>query len=136
MAFNANSSQQAMSEINVTPLVDVMLVLLVIFIVTAPLLMQAVPVNLPKAGAAAPLQKTRSVQVSIDAKGLVYLDQRPIHAESLEPELKRLKAESDLSVQLHADEAVPYGRVAQVMAIASRAGVSKMAFVTVPGNPR
>jgi biopolymer transport protein ExbD len=132
MAFNTSSDQQAMSEINVTPLVDVMLVLLVIFIVTAPLLMQAVPVNLPKTGAAAPLKKSKSVQVSIDAKGLVYLDQRLIHAELLEPELKRMQADSDLSVQLHADEAVPYGRVATVMAIASRAGVSKMAFVTVP----
>lgn len=132
MAFNTTSGQQAMSEINVTPLVDVMLVLLVIFIVTAPLLMQAVPVNLPKTGAAAPLQKTKSVQVSVDARGLVYLDQRLIHADALEPELKRLKAEADLNVQLHADEAVPYGRVATVMAIVSRAGVTKMAFVTVP----
>jgi biopolymer transport protein ExbD len=136
MAFNTSSGQQAMSEINVTPLVDVMLVLLVIFIVTAPLLMQAVPVSLPKTGTVAPLKKIRSVQVSIDAHGLVYLEQRPVHAQSLESELKRMKTESELSVQLHADQAVPYGRVAEVMASASRAGVDKLSFVTVPATTR
>src|SRR5574340_866053 len=79
MAFQTQSEQVAMSEINVTPLVDVMLVLLIVFIVTAPLLMQAVKVNLPKTAAVAPLKQARTIQLAVDAKGAVFIDQSLVH---------------------------------------------------------
>jgi biopolymer transport protein ExbD len=133
MAFSNKSEQAAMSEINVTPLVDVMLVLLIVFIVTAPLLMQAVQVKLPKTEAVNPVTQARTVQLSVNAEGSVFVDQRAIHLDVLEKELKTLLAQSpELSVQLHADEAVRYGRVAQVMAATQRAGIVKLGFVTVP----
>ncbi|MDQ1315911.1 MAG: biopolymer transport protein TolR [Pseudomonadota bacterium] len=132
MALHIASKESAMSEINVTPLVDVMLVLLIVFIVTAPLMMQVVPVNLPKTAQVAPLKQTRTVQLSVDAQGTVHLDLRVIHFDALETELKALRAEGqELAVQLHADENVRYGRVAQVMAAANRAGITRLGFVTV-----
>ncbi|MEN6585881.1 MAG: biopolymer transporter ExbD [Sulfuricella sp.] len=133
MALHTSSQQSAMADINVTPLVDVMLVLLIVFIVTAPLLMQAVKVDLPKTAAVAPLKQTHTIQLAINAQGTVYIDQRPIHFDILESELKNLRAATpDINVQLHADENVKYGRVAQVMAAINRAGISKLGFVTMP----
>jgi biopolymer transport protein TolR len=133
MAFHTQSEQTVMSEINVTPLVDVMLVLLIVFIVTAPLLMQAVKVNLPKTAAVAPLKQTRTIQLGIDAQGSVFIDQRLVHFDALEAELKRLQTQhGETDLQLHADEKVAYGRVAQVMAAVQRAGITKLAFVTSP----
>ncbi|MFA7239527.1 MAG: biopolymer transporter ExbD [Sulfuricellaceae bacterium] len=133
MAFSNKSEQSAMSEINVTPLVDVMLVLLIVFIVTAPLLMQAVQVKLPKTAAVNPVKNARTVQLSVNADGSVFIEQRLVHFDILEVELKKLLAQNpDLSVQLHADESVRYGRIAQVMAAVQRAGIVKLGFVTVP----
>jgi biopolymer transport protein ExbD len=133
MGFSNKSEQAAMSEINVTPLVDVMLVLLIVFIVTAPLLMQAVQVKLPKTDTVNPVKQSRTVQLSVNAEGTVYIDQRTVHYDALEGELKKLLAQdAELNVQIHADESVRYGRVAQVMAAAQRAGISKLGFVTVP----
>jgi biopolymer transport protein ExbD len=135
MGMNTRSEQTAMSEINVTPLVDVMLVLLIVFIVTAPLLMQAVKVNLPKTAAVSPMKQTRTIQMAIDARGSVFIDQRLIHFDALEAELKKIAAENpDPNVQLHADESVRYGRVAQVMAVLQRVGITKLAFVTSPAS--
>ena len=135
MALNTRSEQTAMSEINVTPLVDVMLVLLIVFIVTAPLLMQAVKVNLPKTAAVSPMKQTRTVQMAIDAQGGVFIDQRLIHFDTLEAELKKITAQdADPNVQLHADESVRYGRVAQVMAALQRVGITRLAFVTSPAS--
>ena len=131
MALHTSSEQSAMADINVTPLVDVMLVLLIVFIVTAPLLMQAVKVDLPKTAAVAPLKQTQTVQLAINAQGTVYIDQRAIHFDILENELKSMRAATpDMNVQLHADENVKYGRVAQVMAAINRAGITKLGFVT------
>lgn len=133
MALRTSSEQSAMADINVTPLVDVMLVLLIVFIVTAPLLMQAVKVDLPKTAPVAPLKQTHTVQLAINAQGTVYIDQRPIHFDILENELKKMRtATADLNVQLHADENVKYGRVAQVMAAINRAGISRLGFITIP----
>ena len=135
MALHTRSEQTAMSEINVTPLVDVMLVLLIVFIVTAPLLMQAVKVNLPKTAAVSPVKQTKTVQMAIDAQGGVFIDQRLIHFETLEAELKKIAAQdADASVQIHADESVRYGRVAQVLALLQRVGITKLAFVTSPAS--
>ncbi|MDO8891298.1 MAG: biopolymer transporter ExbD [Sulfurimicrobium sp.] len=133
MGLHTSSEQTAMSDINVTPLVDVMLVLLIVFIVTAPLLMQAVKVDLPKTAPVAPLKQTQTIQLAINAQGTVYIDQRPIHFDILESELKTLRAATpDINVQLHADENVKYGRVAQVMAAINRAGIAKLGFITIP----
>ena len=121
-----------MSEINVTPLVDVMLVLLTVFIVTAPLLMNSVSVKLPKVAATTTLQKINDVKVSITSTAEVFLDQTKIPAASLERELKHRNIRGDLQVQIMADEHVQYLEVAKAMAQIQRAGVSKFTFVMLP----
>lgn len=132
MAITSNNHNGGMmSEINVTPLVDVMLVLLTVFIVTAPLLMNAVSVKLPKASTTVAITKINSVRISITKDGAIYLDQR--HMESkLESELRKLRTGGDFSVEILADEAVDYGHVARVMAQVQRAGISKFSFVMLP----
>ncbi len=131
MSFNTDAGQQAMSEINVTPLVDVMLVLLVIFIVTAPLLMQAVRVNLPKTDTAPPLTKNALIHLTIDAHGQYFVDRKPVPPQVLGSELKHRKTGDDTSVQIDADEAVPYRSVAQALTIVNNAGIHRLSFVTV-----
>ncbi|MBS1184662.1 MAG: biopolymer transport protein [Proteobacteria bacterium] len=131
MALLPQSDYTPMSEINVTPLVDVMLVLLVIFMVTAPFLLQAVPVNLPKTAPVAKLIPVKKVELIIDAQGQVYVDQEQVAGDDLEARLKTLiEAEPELSVQLKADYRVAYGRIAEVMAAVSRAGITRLSFVT------
>ena len=131
MSLLPQSDYAPMSEINVTPLVDVMLVLLVIFMVTAPFLLQAVPVNLPKTAPVAKLIPVKKVELIIDAQGQVYVDQEQVAGDDLEARLKTLiEAEPELSVQLKADYRVAYGRIAEVMAAVSRAGITRLSFVT------
>lgn len=132
MAFNSGSSnQEAMSEINVTPLVDVMLVLLVVFIVTAPLLTQAVHVNLPKTERASPAPEKHLLTVSIDAQGGITVDEQATALDTLEQRFRtRLQSDPETIVQFHADSAVLYGKVAEVMALAQHAGIVKLAFIT------
>ena len=133
MATQIKSSEQAMmSDINVTPLVDVMLVLLIVFMVTAPLLMQAVPVKLPQTAASAPLTPAKQVQLSIDSAGKIYLDTQAVEREQLRDRLQALrKRDPELNVQLMADERIPYGQVAKVMGIVQQAGIAKLSFVTL-----
>ena len=133
MAIQIKSSEQAMmSEINVTPLVDVMLVLLIVFMVTAPLLIQAVPVTLPQTSASVPLTPARQIQLSIDSSGKIYLDTGVVEREQLKARLQALrKLDPELNVQLMADERIPYGQVAKVMGIVQQAGITKLSFVTV-----
>lgn len=121
-----------MSEINVTPLVDVMLVLLTVFIVTAPLLMNSVSVKLPKVAATTSLQQSKDVKVSITKAADVFIDETKITAGALEPELKKLNRKGDLQVQIMADEGVVYGEVAKAMAQIQRAGVTKFTFIMLP----
>jgi biopolymer transport protein ExbD len=131
MAFQNHSNQEMMSEINVTPLVDVMLVLLVVFIVTAPLLTQAVGVKLPKVVATSVTTPARQKMVSIDAQGVVRLDETVVTDAVLTQQLTSLVGiRADFELQVDADAAVPYGKVAQVMAIAQHAGVGKLSFVS------
>lgn len=134
MAFNtSNDSDGVLSEINITPLVDVMLVLLVAFIVTAPALSNAVHVNLPKTAATAPPSDIKAVTISLDQQGIVYLNKEPIAQESVEPTLRTLKGENaELTLNLQADDTVPYGAVAKVMASIERAGVSRLSVLTNP----
>jgi len=134
MAFNTfGESDAVLSEINITPLVDVMLVLLVAFIVTAPLMSNAVKVNLPKTDATSAPADNKPFTVSVDADGKIFLDKREITQATVEPELIALKAQKpDLVLHLQADEFVPYGSVAKVMASIERAGITKLAVLTSP----
>jgi len=131
MAMQTGDSGGMMSEINVTPLVDVMLVLLTIFIVTAPLLMNAVSVKLPKAAGTTTISKITSVRISITEAGDIYIDQRKM-AQGVEAELRRMRASGEFSVEILADEQVDYGHVARVMAQVQRAGITKFSFVMLP----
>jgi biopolymer transport protein ExbD len=120
------------SEINVTPLVDVMLVLLVVFIVTAPLLTQVVRVKLPKTEQTEPAPDKHIAILSVNADGQPLLDDRPIPLESLEMELKALQeSDPEISIQLQADRAAVFDAVAKVMASAQRSGIGKLSFVTL-----
>jgi biopolymer transport protein ExbD len=135
MAFQVSGGgEEVMSEINVTPLVDVMLVLLVVFLVTAPLLTNTIRVNLPetsKIAATGPDQQ-KSVNVSIDVGGNVYIDRKSVGLAGLEPALRSLHASyRDLIVHLNADRAVSYGLVAKAMTAVNRAGVTKLSVLTV-----
>ncbi len=132
MAFNGNSDGDMMSEINVTPLVDVMLVLLVVFIVTAPLLApQALKINLPKTDAVQQNDRPQQVSLVVDARGNIELDKLPVSDEKLADILRLRAADPKFQLQIEADKAVPYGRIAGLMALAQHAGVAKLAFVTL-----
>ena len=136
MAFSSGTgSTDVLSEINITPLVDVMLVLMVVFILTAPLLNNAVRINLPKTAATAAPDAVKAVTVSVDGEGRVFIDKREVAADALETELKRLVAANpELALSLQADEAVPYKPVAKAMAAISRAGVGKLSVFTANGG--
>lgn len=128
---SGESDFRAMSEINVTPLVDVMLVLLTIFMVTAPFILQSVKVKLPQTAPVAALPTAKSLIVTVLADGKALLGRNPVQLDVLEGTLKgEMKQAPELSVQLRADAGVPYGRVTEVMAAISRAGVIKLTFVT------
>ena len=119
-----------MGEINMTPLIDVMLVLLVIFIITAPLMVSAVKVDLPKASAPAVTEAAApTLAVAIDKDGTVYVRDQALAGELLEQALRAAAQTPDTEVQLRADRAVPYGHVVEFMALANRAGLSRVGFV-------
>lgn len=134
MGFKTQSDDdEAVSEINVTPLVDVMLVLVIILLVTAPLLTQSVNVALPKTASTTPDTEKQPVQLGIDAQGGVTLNKNPVaDLAALEKTLQNeLVANPELTVHVYADQAVSYGKVAEVMAAVQHAGISKLAFVTL-----
>ena len=136
MAFGRlerTTGPQPMSEINMTPLVDVMLVLVVILILAAPLLASALRLDLPAAPAAQPQQAPRLVSVALDRAGQVYFLDQPLPLEALQPRLADIaRQDPQAEIQLRADAAVPYGRVVQVMDAAHRAGLSRIGFVAKP----
>ena len=122
-----------MSDINVTPLVDVMLVLVVIFILTAPLMVSAVRLDLPRTGQAQPADVARPLLLAIDAQGAIFLDNRPQTLQALAAALAPVAAEdAQTEVQLRADTGVPYGRVVEVMGEAQKAGLNRIGFVADP----
>ncbi|MFP3924456.1 ExbD/TolR family protein [Pseudomonas sp. W5-36] len=130
MSFSTQDSDEVLSEMNVTPLVDVMLVLLVVFIVTAPLMTNAIKVNLPKTDAVA-ADKKDPVVVSVDQDGKFYLAKSEVAPESLELSLKDVKAKDpEVRVQLQADTNVNYGQVAKAMASIERSGITKISVMT------
>jgi biopolymer transport protein TolR len=126
-----------MSEINVTPLVDVMLVLLVIFLITAPLMGSALRLDLPATEAASSPAPINSLSLILDPQGLIFIDDKPVALEAL-PAVLAMQASTDVSVevQLRADQSVPYGRVAEVMGLLQKAGLSKVALAVQPPAPK
>ncbi|MDD2760517.1 MAG: biopolymer transporter ExbD [Methylomonas sp.] len=121
-----------LSEINVTPLVDVMLVLLIVFIVTAPLMTQAVTVKLPKTEQTEPAPDQHVAILSVTSSGEARLNDQFVALDLLENELKDLQArDPEISVQLQADRAAVFEAVAKVLALAQRSGISKLTFVTL-----
>ena len=132
-----NSDRGTMSQINVTPLVDVMLVLLVIFMVTAPMMQQGMQVNLPKAETKALSAKEEAVVVSIERNGKVYLDRTEIPQDQLKAKLTAMFAtRSKKEVFLKADRDVPYGDVVRTMAEIKGAGIERLGMVTEPTQQR
>ena len=128
-----------MAEINVTPLVDVMLVLLIIFMVTAPLLVAGVPIDLPDSRAAALDQDEPPIEVSIDGAGVITIDSEPVSPEALPQKLADFAARPGADtrrVYLRADKALDYGSVMRVMGELNRAGMNRVALVTVSGDAR
>ncbi|MEY4975134.1 MAG: hypothetical protein RIQ97_329 [Pseudomonadota bacterium] len=122
-----------MAEINVTPLVDVMLVLLVIFMLTAPLLTSAIRLDLPRADSAPAAGAAVALVVVIDAAGQIYLNDQAVPAEALAARLaEQARRQPDTELVLRADAAVPYGQVAALMGTAQQAGLSRIGFVAQP----
>ncbi len=132
--------RKPMSEINVTPFVDVMLVLLIVFMVTAPLLSVGVPVDLPKTRAATLNDTTEPLVVSINKKGVVYVQQKPVTMAQLVPRLVAVTdAKPDTKIFVRGDRLIEYGMVMEVMGRISAAGfkkVSLLAELPKPGTPK
>jgi biopolymer transport protein TolR len=121
---------QPMSEINMTPLVDVMLVLVVIFILTAPLLASSIKLDLPKTEAAKPGDAPKFVTVVVDKSGQTFLGDKALSLDELANQLlQTARLNPDTEVQLRADAAVPYGRIVEVMGTAQKAGLNRIGFV-------
>ncbi len=137
MAISSGSdSDEVLSEINITPMVDVMLVLLVVFIITAPLMTNAINVNLPDTETTVQIEEPKKpVVLSIDAQGKIYLDKDEYALEILQQELEgRKAADPQLRLNLNADEGVNYGVVAKVMVLVEKAGIDKLSMVTERGG--
>ena len=127
-------SAQPISEINVTPLVDVMLVLVVIFILTAPLLTSAIKLDLPQSAAAKPVQAPVALTLVVDRTGQVFLADQAVTPERLAQQLRQTAQDNpDTELRLRADAQVPYGRIVEVMGVAHQAGLHRVGFVADPG---
>jgi biopolymer transport protein TolR len=133
----SNGDRNAMSQINVTPLVDVMLVLLIIFMVTAPMMQQGVQVNLPKADTKALTPQETTVVVSIERSGKTFINSNEVPAVELRSRLSSMFASrTKKEVFLKADKDVPYGEVVQAMAEIKGAGIERLGMVTEPAQRR
>ena len=136
MAFSGQRNNEALSQSNVTPLVDVMLVLLVIFMVTAPILQQGVEVNLPQVRAGALTGDEVQLVVTVTSAGAVYLNDATMSAPDLLTKLQAVLREApDRAVYLRADAAVPYGEVMRVIASLREAGVQRLGMITEAPQP-
>lgn len=140
MAFSAGPKPQTKgtrrraqlnAEINVTPMVDVMLVLLVIFMVTAPLLTVGVPVDLPKVNATAMSEQDAPLTITVDAKGVLYLQETPLELEALVPRLVAITGSNpEARIYVRGDKGISYGRVMEVMGAINAAGFKKVALIS------
>jgi biopolymer transport protein ExbD len=136
--FDERRGQQPMAEINTTPLVDVMLVLLVIFIITAPLMTYSIRLDLPNVRASAATEPTESINLSIDAAGVVYWNNEAVSSSAdLEKRLiAAARSQPQPPVQLRADRDTRYQTIAEVMSAIQLSGISRIGFVTDPGPGR
>jgi biopolymer transport protein TolR len=132
---NQTTTLRQISNIDLTPLMDLTFILLITFIITFPLIEQGVPLNLPKAETA-PLQDDTARAISVDAAGQIYLDDLPVSLEELARDMDILGSVDPMAtVLVRADEALAYGRVVEVLKILTDAGISGMALVTAPDQP-
>ena len=135
-------SRAPIAEINVTPFVDVMLVLLIIFMVTAPLLVAGVPIDLPDSRANALEQEKEPIQISLDAEGQPFIDDNPVTQEELPAALEAIRSERGEDngdapqVMLRADRSLDYGKVMAVMGELNRAGLNRVSLVTTGSSDR
>lgn len=129
---SGGDSDDILSEINITPMVDVMLVLLVVFIITAPLMTNAIKVNLPDTDATVQIEEPKKpIVVSVDEQGRIYLDKDEYSLDVIESELANRKAlDPEIRLNLNADETVPYGTVAKLMVLIEKAGIERLSFIT------
>ena len=134
-SFNNSGGGQTQSEINMVPLIDVMLVLLVIFMVTAPLLTHSIQINVPQASSEPVTQKPDIIDLAVDGQGQVFWNEEPVTLDAL-PELLAQQAVLDPQPNLHirADLETRYDVLAQIMAGAKQAGMQKVGFITRPGE--
>ena len=134
MAFGRlerNPGSRPMSEINMTPLIDVMLVLLVIFIITAPLMTSSLKLDLPKSDAGAASAAPAFLALALDAQGQLFIgDTRATPADLVQQAVAAARRDPATEVQLRADSAVPYGRVAELLGVLQQAGLTRIGFVT------
>jgi biopolymer transport protein ExbD len=137
MSFEINDKDDdVMNEINMTPLVDVMLVLLIIFIITIPVVQHAVKVELPRVSSSQDKTPPENLQLSVDSQGHFFLGQQPVAADALEDALREHAAkEPQPQLYIRGDKKVPYEHVAQAMSAAQRAGLAKIGFVTESKKP-
>lgn len=133
MAFSSRSSDNApMAEINITPFVDVMLVLLVIFLVTAPLLTQVIPLDLPQDAAEA-MDEPAAIDISLNKAGQVFWKGEKVDMDELAARMRAVaKHEKQAMLNLRADEEVAYGKVSHILAMAQKSGIVHIGFVTQP----
>jgi biopolymer transport protein ExbD len=136
MAFGTqDDTDEVMNEINMTPLVDVMLVLLIIFIITVPVMKHAVNIELPRASNEQQLSKPETLRLSVDAAGSYFINDSKIADDELAPRLKAAAVQNPQpDLHIRGDKAVRYERVAQAMAAAQQAGLRKIGFITEPKN--
>ena len=126
-------ASQPMSDINMTPLIDVMLVLLVIFMITAPLMTSSLKLELPKTDAAQPSDTPQFISVALDKDGRTFYGDEAVDAATFaERVAAAAKRNPQTEVQLRADRAVPYGRVAELIGVVQKAGLTRIGFVTEP----
>ncbi len=131
--FNDNGQQAPMADINVTPMVDVMLVLLVIFIISAPLFTHAIKLDLPKASSAPAPEKPKTITLAINGEGRLFWNNAPVALDELGPRFAAASQNQPLpELQLRADKATRYEVIAEVMSAAQENGMTKIGFVTQP----
>ncbi|MGR9087202.1 MAG: ExbD/TolR family protein [Gammaproteobacteria bacterium] len=134
-SFNQNSTARPVVEINMVPLIDVMLVLLIIFMITAPLMTHAVKIDLPKADSEAQIRETRHIDLAIAADGQLFWDSAAVSRDQLRQNLRQVAAEAPQpELHVRADQKVPYRKVAEALADAAKAGISRIGFVSEPDS--
>jgi biopolymer transport protein ExbD len=137
MSFGTmDDTDDVMNEINMTPLVDVMLVLLIVFIITVPVMKHAVNIDLPRATSTPQDVKPQTIRLSVDADGQYFWNEQPVAEADLEPRLAaEAKREPQPELHLRGDKSARYERVAQALAAAQRSGLRKIGFITEPKTP-